>query len=187
MAFGKKLISKTLIFNFMDKTNIPNNPTEHRHFRMTEKDVGHLLRSPGKIAFLIAIGLTIILCLFFIVRGTDKDNSIVLPMDNSLSDNQVSLPNVDEYKKIVKEVVANYLKEREIINESFACQKNVSEVVNKILNLTVPLELKVFHLNLVVLLDQDNQLCLTALGNKAAKEEAINKWQKLSDEYTWLK
>ncbi|EKE14734.1 MAG: hypothetical protein ACD_12C00320G0003, partial [uncultured bacterium] len=73
----------------MDKTNTPNNPTEHRHFRMTEKDAGHLLRSPGKIAFLIAIGLTIILCLFFIVRGTDKDNSIVLPMDNSLSDNQV--------------------------------------------------------------------------------------------------
>lgn len=166
--------------------NLDNSKT-HRHFRLTEKDASHLLRSPGKVALFVALALTVFLCLFFIVRSANKaNNNLVLPENNSLNVNQIALPDVNEYKTAVREIVTNYLDKTKLTKDTSSCQKNVSDNVNKILNLTVPLELKVFHLRLVVLLDQENKLCLN-FSDKATKEKITDGWQKLLDEYTWLK
>jgi len=176
----------------VDNKNMDNNQNnqKHRHFQLTEKDAGHLLRHPGKIAFLSAVGVTIILCVLFVYRFANYPlrGDLILPSNNSLSEseNKISNPTKDEYENKIKIIINNYLDAKKISSDNTSCQKKVGQTVNEILNLVVPLEMKTFHLRLVVLLDRDNQLCL-ATSNEFLNQKNINDWNLFLEEYNWLK
>ena len=72
----------------------------------------------------------------------------------------------------------NYLDLRS--QENFNCEIQVPKTVTQILNLTVPLHLKVFHLELIILLDKEKNNCQTQSQNLDLD------WQNFLDKNPWL-
>ncbi len=155
-----------------------------KHFKLTDKDIHHIFNSPSKIAIFVAVFVTIVLCVFVLIqmdlKTSKKSVQILSQAEQTKSDAQAVM--IDNYKKEVKNILSKYLLQRKKkeFSASKACQSLVNQTVEQVLNLTVPVDYKEFHLKLVVLLDKENKNCSTGAG------ELDEEWKELLNEYEWL-
>ncbi len=158
-------------------------PQKHQHFKLTDKNVHHIFQSPKKLALFVAVFVTVILCAVIVAIYTNPNKGL----DNLIGPQQKIIALKNDYEKEFKEVLNTFLKERErenFVKEDF-CRATVTQTINKILDLTVPLEYKELQLSAVILLDKESQDC--PAGKNQLKEELAEEWEKIKESYSWLK
>jgi len=143
---------------------------------MSDESSHHLFYHHHKIAIFIAVFVTIILCVIILIQIDFKQNNL----DNAeqVIAEQKKQESENNYSSQVKSVLQNYLDLRS--QENFNCEIQVPKTVTQILNLTVPLHLKVFHLELIILLDKEKNNCQTQSQNLDLD------WQNFLDKNPWL-
>ncbi|MBU4360799.1 hypothetical protein KKA66_03045 [Patescibacteria group bacterium] len=147
----------------------------HKHFKVSDENTHHLIQHPGKLILFVAVFVTIILCVVILIQQDSKQNQEIIKQEE-IKKESVQIEN--SYTDQVKIILQNYLDARSA--EDFNCAQQVNSTVSQVLNLTVPIHLKEFHLELVVLLDKENANCETQ------SEDLDSEWQDFLDKYDWL-
>ena len=152
------------------------------HFKLEDSNLGDIFHSPSKLTIFIAVFVVIVSCTIVLIK-IDMHNMTAPAKSAKLSDEKNLL--IQSYTNEVKSAVNNFLAKR--ADNGFADQQAYADLINqtvgKILNLTVPVDYKEFHLKLVVLLDKESQNVNKngSLGNGLEKE-----WNEFLNEYGWV-
>lgn len=157
----------------------------HQHFKMSDEHAHHFVTRPHKLALLIGIFLTIVLCVAVIVFLNHKNQNNV---SNSVP---AEIPPVDQsvltnlYKNNLTVIVQNYLSAWSTIDtDAQACLSLVNTSATQVLNLTVPKDFKELQLKLIIILDQQKTYCQALTESTATIVQ--NDWQKILTDYLWL-
>ena len=149
----------------------------HKHFKLTEKNLSHIFEDHKKIAVWVAVFLVLILCVI-ILLFVDSENRVIKFSEDGENKIKNVLAIKENYEKQIKQILSNYIAIREsseMLNKEY-CKESVQKVFNDVLNLTVPVEYKDLHLRLVILLDKENLAC----GDYQHEKDKLNKeWEKI--------
>lgn len=164
---------------------MPNNLKKHQHFKMTDDNVHHLLNHPGKLAFFVAVFLTVLICAALIAcwQKTNIKDFPQIFQKKELPKNQEELKSA--YQSIATQTISNYWQQRgQLIKNKELCLKTLNETASNLLNLIVTKEFKELQLKLIILLDNDKNTCQ---ANKSSwPSETTASWQKILNQYPWL-
>ena len=160
--------------------NSKNN--SNKNFKMSDKvQSENIFSSPGKIALVIAIFLTILLCAFLILKysGSEKNNILI---NNESAKHSQEL--IQKYQKEYKIAIKDFLAVREnpdFVSSSEVCLDITQQTINKVLNLIVPVNYKELHLQTVILFDKEISKC----QNKNF-ENLSTEWNKILENNSWI-
>jgi len=157
------------------------NQNQHKHFKMSD-EISEFMTSHKKIAILIAVFATLILCAIIFIIFVPEKRSLILsnPNEENKIQADLNLRYQEALTPILQEYWQNY--QTETFFKEPTCQTIINSTVNKVLNLTVPFKYKEFHLNLVVLLSQDEKSC----EEKIISNKTTNNWQNFFSSNSWL-
>jgi len=150
-----------------------------KHFKLTNSD---LFESPGKLMIFIAVFVTVILCAVILIQydlNSKKASPDVVELESSKTDL------IQDYVDQIKIILNEFLTKKN--GQEFKTQQSysvlISQVVVRVMNLTVPVDYKDFHLELVVLLDKEKQN-ITEDGSMG--KELETGWNEFLNSHGWL-
>lgn len=142
---------------------------------MSDESSHHIFNHNHKIAIFVAVFVTIILCAIILIQ---QDSGKTQNTINKIQEKTEVIELENNYSSQVKVILQNYLDARS--SENFNCLQEVNLTVTDVLNLTVPLHLKAFHLELVILLDKEKNNCETQ------SQDLDDDWEIFLNKYDWL-
>jgi len=124
-------------------------------------------------SILIVVGLALVVLFSVVLLIPKARNSVtnLLPVDQQKQQNEKL---IKEYENNVKTVLKPYF-----------AKQNFDNVLDKLLELTVPSSYQLLHLSLVI--EFDNIRIGQSTFDQSKIEEGITKIDQLASQYTWLK
>jgi len=158
---------------------------KHQHFKLRDENTGHLLKHPGKLALLIGVALTVIICALIVAWGqTDfQKNNSPATINSPATSNSEQLKT--DYQTSAALIIKEYWSKRaSLIEDTDLCLQTLNQTAGNLLNLTVARDFKELQLKLVILLDGDKNSCQT--GQEKWPSPSTAAWQDLLERYSWL-
>ncbi|HPL95273.1 MAG TPA: hypothetical protein PLF15_00625 [bacterium] len=160
-------------------------PNKHQHFKMSDENVQHLLKHPGKLALFIGVILTVLICALIVAWGQTKSQKSDSPASSIPQKILTTEELKADYQKSVASIIREYWSKRpDLIAEADICLQTINQTASQLLNLTVTKDFKELQLKLVILLDGDKNNCQT--GQEKWPLHSTAAWQDLLDRYPWL-
>lgn len=150
-----------------------------KHFKLTNSD---LFESPGKLMVFIAVFVTVILCAVILIQydlNSKKASPCVVELESSKTD--LTQDYVDQIKIILNEFLTKKNEQEFKTQQSYSIL--ISQIMARVMNLTVPVDYKDFHLKLVVLLDKEKQ---NIAEDGSVGEELEIGWNEFLSENQWI-
>ncbi len=164
---------------------------KHKHFKLSDKGLHKFISKKSNLAIILLVFILMIVFVVVIAQNnglqTSKDNTIQpnnnIQNSSNSNKNQIKQVNLQEYQKQLNQLVNQYLNLRLTHTQENTCS-NLESLLHSLLDLRVPLEYKDLHLNLVVLMDGEIELCKQ--GELENIDNLSQKWYDLLKQHSWL-